>query len=168
MSCFGFYPRGQADAAGIKYDDHGKVISEVRPDGTATDGRLEIYRSIYRWDLGLTVKDWRYCGRICNIDVSDLNPEISGSSADLVDLCIQLTELPPELPIGARPVLYMNRRIKEMLRRQVNKSSNLNQYWTDQAAPGGRSFGGERLMSFFNGVPLGRCDQIINTEAQVV
>jgi hypothetical protein len=38
----------------------------------ANGNYYQALRSLYQWDNGLVVKDWRYVVRICNIDVSNL------------------------------------------------------------------------------------------------
>jgi len=66
-TCHGIYPKGSK--AGLQMTDKGQVTIE-NVDGL--NGRMEAYRSHYRWDLGLTVRDWRYVVRIANIDRSAL------------------------------------------------------------------------------------------------
>jgi len=50
----GIYPKGSV--AGLQMEDKGQVTIESI-DGAG--GRMEAYRSHYRWDCGLTVRDWR-------------------------------------------------------------------------------------------------------------
>ncbi len=38
----------------------------------ANGGKYEGYRTHYKWDNGLALRDWRYVVRIANIDVSNL------------------------------------------------------------------------------------------------
>jgi hypothetical protein len=63
----GIIPKGSK--AGLQVEDKGQVTIE-NVDGAS--GRMEGYRTHYRWDCGLTVRDWRYIVRIPNIDLSDL------------------------------------------------------------------------------------------------
>ena len=62
----GIYPKGSK--AGLQFNDKGQVTIEDS-DGS-NGGRYEAYRSHYRWDVGLSVRDWRYVVRICNVDNS--------------------------------------------------------------------------------------------------
>ena len=56
---------------------------------TATDSNgnmYEVYRDHFKWDVGMTVRDFRSTCRIANIDVN----ELSGDNApDLIKLMIQ-------------------------------------------------------------------------------
>ena len=49
-----------------RFTDNGKQ--------TVTDangGRYDVLESHYKWDCGLSVRDWRYVVRIANIDMDD-------------------------------------------------------------------------------------------------
>lgn len=144
------YPKGSQ--AGLKMSDKGQVTIE-NVDGSG--GRMEAYRTHYRWDCGLTVRDWRYIVRVCNIDVSDM--ATASNAAALVDLLIKASERVPSLSIG-RPVFYLNRKLRESLRLGIlNKVSN--QLTWDTVA-------GKRIVAF-DGIPIRRVDQILDTEALV-
>jgi hypothetical protein len=119
-------------------------------------GRMQAYRSHYKWNCGLTVRDWRYIVRIANIDVSELTKDAT-AGADLLDLIAQAFEQVPSLAAG-RPVLYCNRTIKSFLRRQQKNSKNV-QISMEQVA-------GKRVM-VLDEVPVRRVDAILNTEAAV-
>ena len=145
----GIYPKGSQ--AGLQSEDHGQ---QTLLD--AAGGRYEGYRTHYKWDCGLTLRDWRYVVRIANIDVSDLTKNAS-AGADLVDLLVQAAEIPPNLAMG-RPVFYANRTITSFLRRQIaNKvSANLT---LDSVA-------GKKVLNF-DGIPFKRTDVLLNTEATI-
>lgn len=147
----GIYPKGSK--AGLQMTDKGQVTIE-NIDGNG--GRMEAYRTHYRWDCGLTVRDWRYVVRI-NFDQEDLTAD-AATGPDLVDLMTQALELVPSLSIG-RPAFYMNRRARSFLRRQiVNKVSNSTLTMETVA--------GKRTM-FFDEVPVRRVDAITNTESGI-
>jgi hypothetical protein len=150
-TCHGFYPKGSR--AGLAMNDKGQVTVE-NVDGS--DGRAEMYRTHYRWDSGLTVRDWQYVVRIANIDASDLTKDAS-SGADLIDLMVQALELVPSLSMG-RPAFYCNRKVKSFLRRQITNKSNV-ELAIDTVA-------GKRVMSFGD-VPVRRCDALVETEATI-
>ena len=63
----GIYPKG--GKAGLSVVDKGQVTVE-NIDGAS--GRAEMYRTHYKWDCGLSVRDWRYVVRIANVDTSAL------------------------------------------------------------------------------------------------
>lgn len=149
---FGITPQGSP--TGWQMKDMGEVTVE-NIDGA--NGRMQAYRTHYMWDCGLCIRDWRYVVRIANIDISDLTKNASGG-ADLIDLITQAFELIPGMGMG-RPVLYCNRTIKSFLRRQImNKVAN-STLTMEQVA-------GKHVM-MFDGVPVRRCDSILNSEPVV-
>jgi hypothetical protein len=150
-SVHGIFPKGSR--AGIQRDDKGQVTIE-NVDGLG--GRMEAYRTHYRWDAGLTVKDWRYIVRIANIDVSDLTAT-AATGANLYDLITQALELPPSLN-GGRPVLYASRKLRTFLRRQGRNLPGI-QVNFDQGV-------GKQVVTI-DEIPLRRTDAILHTEARV-
>ena len=149
-TCHGIYPKGSQ--AGLKHQDLGEVTLE-----DAASGKYQGYRTHYKWDIGMSLRDWRYVVRIPNIDVSNLTKDASGSSAELVDLMVQAVEKLPNVNLG-RCVFYGNRTISSILRRQITNTSNV-RLAMDEVA-------GKRVMSF-DGIPFRRNDAILNTEAAV-
>ena len=109
-------PKGSQ--VGLQHTDKGQVTIE---DIDGSGGRAEGYRDHFRWDIGLSLRDWRYVVRIANIDKSELNKDITGNSADLADLMVQATELIPNMTVG-RAAFYMARDVRSMLRRQITAS----------------------------------------------
>lgn len=122
----------------------------------AAGGKYQGYRTHYKWDLGLTVRDWQYVVRICNIDVSDLT-KTGSSGADLVDLMVQALEIPPTLSMG-RAAFYCNRTVKGFLRRQIMNKSNVNLSLETVA--------GQEVLRV-GGVTVNRSDALLSTEATV-
>ena len=145
----GIYPKGSQ--AGLKHQDLGEVTLE-----DAASGKYQGYRTHYKWDIGVTLRDWRYVVRIPNIDVSNLTKDAS-SGADLVDLMVQAIEKVPNLGLG-RATFYGNRTVSSILRRQITNTSNV-RLSMDEIA-------GKRVMTF-DGIPFRRNDAILNTEATV-
>lgn len=148
--CHFIFPKGQK--AGLQANDKGQVTKEH-----ATKGTYEIYRTHYKWDVGLTVRDWRYIVRIANIDVGDLTKN-AATGADLIDLMAQALELVHSQGRG-KPAFYVNKTIKSYLRRQIsNKVANSTLMM--------ENVGGKHVMTF-DGVPVRRVDALLNTEAVV-
>jgi hypothetical protein len=148
----GIYPK--SSVGGIQHTDKGQVTLE-NVDGNG--GRMEAYRTHYRWDCGLTVRDWRYVVRIANIDKSTLTKNASAGD-DLIDLMTQAIELLPSTGAG-RPVFYCNRTIKSYLRRQlVNKVAG-STLTMDEVA-------GKKVMTF-DGIPVRRSDALAADEARL-
>lgn len=150
-TCHGIYPKGSV--AGLRSDDKGQVTIE---DVDGNGGRMEAYRTHYRWDAGLTIRDWRYVVRIANIDVSDL--DTIANTKILVTHMIQASERIPNFGAG-RPVWYVNRTIREKLRLGILEKVANNLDWEDAS--------GKRVM-VFDDIPVRRVDTLLNTEARVV
>jgi hypothetical protein len=122
----------------------------------AAGGLYQGYRSHYKWDIGLTMRDWRYNVRICNIDVSNLIAD--SSAANLTRQMIKATHLLPSEGMG-RSVWYVNRTVSTYLDLQMMNATNVN-LTLAQAA-------GAPVMSF-RGIPIRRSDALLNTESRVV
>lgn len=149
----GIIPKGSK--AGIQQRDLGEVTIE---DADGSNGRMQAFRTHYRWDVGLTVRDWRYAVRIANIDRSELLVAATGSSADLNDLMHQaLTELPSQ-SVG-RCAFYMDKSILSMLRRQTASATSNSTLSMDNV--------GGNWQTSWSGVPIRRCDALRGNEATV-
>lgn len=148
----GIVPKGST--AGIQMTDKGQVTIE-NVDGAG--GRMEAYRTHYRVDAGLSVRDWRYIVRIANIDKSNLTGDAS-SGADLTDLMVQAIERINSMGIG-RPVFYCSRTIKTYLRRQMIAKVKNSTLTMEELA-------GKKVM-MFDGIPVKRCDALAADEALV-
>jgi hypothetical protein len=150
----GIYPKGSQ--AGLQMTDKGQVTIT-----NSSGGNMEGYRSHYRWDCGLHVKDWRYVVRI-NIDQEDLLKNAS-SGPDLIDLMAQAVELVPNINAG-RPVFYCNRTVRGFLRRQIMNKTVNSTLSIEQLT---RANGALIRVPMFDGIPVRRCDAITNTEAGI-
>lgn len=147
----GIYPKGSK--AGLNMEDKGQVTIE-NVDGNG--GRMEAYRTHYRWDCGLSVRDWRYVVRV-NLDQEDLVKN-AASGPDLIDLMTQAVELIPSLSMG-RPAFYMNRTLRSFLRRQIANKVAASTLTIEQVAG--------KHVTMFDGIPVRRCDAITNTESGI-
>ena len=152
-TCHGIYPKGSK--AGLAMDDKGQVTVE-NVDGS--QGRMEAYRTHYRWDFGLTVRDWRYIVRIANIDRSLLTND-AATGANLPDLMFEATERVPSLT-GAKFSFYMDRKIRTKLRQQTAAGVTNSTLTTD-------ILGGKRVVAF-DEIPVARTDALQVDEARVV
>lgn len=148
-TCHGIFPKGSQ--AGLKHEDLGEVTLE-----DAASGKYQGYRTHYKWDIGLTLRDWRYVVRIPNIDISDLTADAS-AGAELVDLMVQAIEKVPNLGLG-RAVFYGNRTISSYLRRHITNANNV-RISMDEVA-------GKRVLNF-DGIPFRRNDAITNAETLI-
>lgn len=152
----GVYPKGSK--AGLSIEDKGQVTIESI-DGAG--GRMEAYRTHYRWDCGLVVRDWRYVVRI-QVDAEDLVKN-AASGPDLIDLMAQATELIPSMGMG-RPVFYANRKLRGFIRRQIMNKTVNSSLTIDQIT---RSNGALVHVPMFDGIPISRCDALLNTETGI-
>lgn len=148
----GIIPKGSM--GGLQMRDLGEVTIE-NADGNG--GRMQGYRSHYRWDCGLCVRDWRYVVRVCNIDRS-ATLATAATGPNLPDLMFQALERLPALQVG-RPVFYMDRSMLTKLRQQSTygvKTSTLTY----------QNLGGTMVTSFHD-VPISRCDALSGNESTV-
>ncbi|MBL4538341.1 MAG: hypothetical protein JKP96_06685 [Oceanicaulis sp.] len=150
LSCFTFYPHGS---------EGGLVMT---PKGVQTipvdDGYAERDITHTIWNLGLGVGDWRFVGRIVNIDISALKSDAS-TGADLIELMTMLTER-VERRSGVRYSWYVPKKIREILRLQiVNKVKNSTLSREEVAG---------RKVIAFDGDPVRRCDCLSIPEARVI
>lgn len=162
----GVYPKGQA--AGLDHKDLGEIDAF-----DASNNRYRALADLWKWKVGLTVRDWRYVVRIANIDVSDLTgqtgTQASTASTAIMKLMIRAMARIPQMGMG-RPVFYANRTVKEFLSVAALDKSNaalaiqpaINQF--GDVAPGSVNNG----TTTFLGVPVRTIDRILSTEARVV
>lgn len=153
----GIIPKGSK--AGLQHEDMGRVVIE-NADGAG--GRMVAYRSHYRWDAGLVVKDWRNVVRIPNIDKSSLSSTYTSgafsSGAHLPNLMFDAIRRLPNLG-GVRPQFYMSRDMLTMLCKQVSAAVQGSTLTTEEV--------GGKMITSFMGIPIGRVDAMAADEALV-
>lgn len=145
----GIFPKGQK--AGLQMQDLGEQTLR-----DSAGGQYQGYRTHYKWDNGLTLRDWRYVVRIANIDVSDLS--VPASAANIVTQMVKALHRVPNLAMG-RAAFYMNRTVAQALDLQSLDKASLalsvketeGEWWTT-----------------FRGIPIRETDAILETEARVV
>ncbi|NNW55507.1 MULTISPECIES: major capsid protein [unclassified Roseobacter] len=152
-TCHGIVPKGSQ--AGLQVNDKGQVTVE---DADGNGGRMEAYRTHFRMDAGLTLKDWRYVVRIANIDKSNLTADAS-SGANLPDLMFEATELIPSLGMG-RAAFYMSRDVRTFYRQQLSNA-------TKQSTLMVKDVGGVRSPMFQDEIPIRRVDKLAVDEARI-
>jgi hypothetical protein len=164
-TCHGIFPKGSI--AGLQHTDMGEW-----PVQDANGNTYQAYRDHYKWEIGLTVRDWRFCVRIANIDVTLLS---SGNAPNLTNLLIramyrmpttgraqtpiQSSDAPSVRDMMGRTVIYCNRTISTYLDIQaVDKANVLLKIEQWDGMP----------VTTFRGIPIRPCDAILNTESRVV
>lgn len=150
-TCHGIYPKGSA--AGLQVTDKGQVTIE-NVDGS--NGRMEGYRTHYRWDCGLSVRDWRYVVRM-NFDLEDTIA--AGTTGPvLAQLMAKALRRIPNINMG-RPVFYASRAALELMDLQAMERTNM-AFSTIEDAQG-------KMITRFRGIPVKQCDAILNTESGI-
>lgn len=148
-TCHGIYPKGSK--AGLLDEDLGLVTLKDN-DG----GRFRGYQSHYQWKLGMCVRDWRAVGRVCNIDLNELD-----TAATQKALYVAMIKMQHAIPAQYRNrgIFYAGAAISAMLDlAALEKTSPVVGY--------SKVFGQE-IMSF-RGRPIRECDAILETEAVIV
>lgn len=170
----GIFPKGKR--AGLEHEDLG-----IFPTLDENGATYLAYLDHYKWELGMSVRDWRYAVRICNIDVSDLIANQT-AAANLVNLLIRAVYRLPTIPnsisagptqqgssgvsggpitgIQGRAAIYCNRTVLTYLDIQANSKTTL----ALQSQP---QTNGVPILTF-RGIPIRCCDAILNNEARVV
>jgi hypothetical protein len=167
-SCHGIFPKG--GKAGLVVED----VTTPAPVLDASGNPYQAYQTHYKWDCGLSVRDWRFVVRIANIDVTTMG---GANMPNLINLLIQAMYKVPVLPRPAssiqtatavrggaplsfgRPAIYCNRTVKTWLDIQATNKTNLLLQINE--------FDG-RAVTTFRGIPVRVCDSLLNTEARVV
>lgn len=148
----GLFPKGSQ--AGLARDDKGMVTKE------STDGVYDVHREKFTWDLGLTVRDWRYVSRVANIDVSDMQ----GGSVDLYEFLRKAYyKLYQRRVAGGNAAIYCNTDVLESLDALATNNGT-----TDNFVRLTRTeVQGQEVLSY-RGIPIREVDALLNTEARVV
>lgn len=146
------YPKGSV--AGFKHQNLGE---DTVSDGNG--GEFQAYRDHFKWDIGLSVRDWRANARIANIDVTALTKD-GATGADLIELMVDAYYLiDNSMQADGRTVIYCNRTIQTFLHKQAMNAKNVNLTIGE--------YGGKKIPEFL-GMPIKRVDALLNTEARVV
>lgn len=145
------YPKQQQGASFLKAQDLGEE-SVTDADGNY----FQALRSLYKWNAGLNLKDWRYVVRIANIPVDSLGED--GAGADLWNLLITAMHKLHSLKKG-KCYFYMNRTVMQYLDLQSFNKSNIQ--LTQQEVDG-------EMITKFRNTPFRECDALLNTETRVI
>lgn len=152
----GIYPRGSK--AGLEQQDLGEVSIL-----DASSNPYQGYRTHFKWDCGLCVRDYRFIVRIANIDVTALATagDTSDTSANLIKyMCLALDMIPED---SSNLVFYANKTVMSMLRVKLLSKSNVHLSLSDITSSNGIT----RPTLQFMGVPIRRVDQIVSTETRI-
>jgi hypothetical protein len=160
MTLTGIYPEGH-QAGGVEHDDFSQQVSENMGGTSGNLGR--VIRERWGMTFGIALLDWRYFGRIPNIDVSNIIAK--SSAADVTELLFDLeSRFPHDYPGRGRQVIFCNRTIYRewMIQRR-----------DDVGTGGGFTFmnvDGEQVLVWKGGKAVFEIcvtDALLNTEATV-
>jgi hypothetical protein len=159
QSIYGIFPKGSQ--VGLSHEDLG-----LGDAFDASNNRFRAYMDLYKYKLGLVVKDWRYGVRIPNIDVSDL--AAASGAQELTDataidkLMSRAIDRLPKMA-GIKPAFYCNRTVASLLRvMALGRSSS-----AVTVEPALNQYGQNIFETKFLGIPVRITDAITNTEAVV-
>lgn len=160
----GLYPAGTT--AGISRQPKGeqRVLD-------ANGNPFFVEEDLYRWHMGLAVKDWRYNARIANIDVS----ELAAGNVDIWGLMRQAyyrlhsrkvnrsgSSFGLEQSGNMRQVIYMNSDVLEALDAESTEKGGDDSLVRLQR----REIEGQEVLTY-RGIPIMETDAILSTEAVV-
>ncbi|MBN9086245.1 MAG: hypothetical protein J0J01_05015 [Reyranella sp.] len=159
-TCHGLFPKGSK--AGLQVRDLGEVALY-----DANNNVFQGYRTHFKWDCGLSVRDWRFVVRIANINVT----AGAVTTSNLVNTLIAAVNKLPFVsaagnsppPGGTKPgqvntAFYCNRTVRAAL--DIQAMSKANNFLTIETRD-------SRPYTAFRGIPIRICDQITNAEANV-
>jgi len=164
-TCHGIFPKGSK--AGLQVRDLGEVALYDQNQNV-----YQGYRTHFKWDCGLTLRDWRFAVRICNINVTSGAVTTSNllnyliTAANKVPFISAAGNSPPPGAQGGtvtRPgqvnfAFYCNRTVRTALDIQaLAKTNNFLTIETRDSKP----------YTAFRGIPIRICDQLANTEARI-
>lgn len=158
--CQLIYPEGTK--AGVSRQDMGRqrVLD-------SSNNPYFVEEELFRWHLGLSVRDWRGVARIANIDVSDLR----AGTVDIYKLMRQaFWKIRRHKAKGAKMAIYCNADVCEALdaHSTPTMSSNVPSNSTGTNVRLRREeIDGKEVLAY-RGIPIRQCDAILNTESVVL
>jgi hypothetical protein len=144
--------------AGVERTDKGQV-----PKTDAAGDTYFVYREEFRWNIGLSVRNWQYVVRIANIDVDDLTID-AATGPDLIELMTTAyyRHKGRRVALG-RTYWYMSTNIVMYLDYQARNQKDKNIFLTfQQTGPNAKE------VLNFRGIPCRECDAILESEDEVV
>ncbi len=147
------YPKGAT--AGLGREDKGKE-TKTNSDGSL----LDVHREKFTWDIGLSVRDWRYVARIANIDVS---LALAGSVELFTFMRNAYYALQQRRVVGGRSSIYCNTDMLQVLDMLSSNAGNSDSFI--RLKPG-KDIQGEEV-DMYRKIPVRECDALLSTEARV-
>ncbi len=145
------------------------MTSEGYLDSAGTAGRMKVYRRWYKWQFGLTLKDWRYNARVCNISVkvggtntASVFDKAGGGTNyttnlnNLLDSFVKAAERLPSVGKIGSTNWYVSRQVREAFRFAILNKISSQLTW--------ETVSGTRVM-MFDGIPVLRDDALSGFDA---
>jgi len=163
---YGFFPKGTA-AGIIHFSKDEEVIQGTNGVGGT---RLLGHREMWQWNAGIALEDWRWCGRLCNIDTTNLKNQTGATdlTEGMIDLMYRIPSIATPasttgnptstIAIPGKQIYLCNRTVRAALHKQMLNKTN-NQLTMED-------WYGRKVLSFM-GIPIRNCDQISNAESQI-
>jgi hypothetical protein len=154
-SLFGIVPKGSQ--IGLQTEDLGERWLE---NASGSNDRMKVMATYFKWDVGLGLTDWRYIVRIANIKLADVKDD-AATGPNLPFLMKDAIERLPLYGVG-RTAFYMNRSLRQKLRRQV--ASGVASSTLTMEDVGGIS---PRKKLMFDEIPVNRSDTLAAGESAI-
>jgi len=146
----GLYPKGSR--AGFTMEELGLQTSL-----DDAGGKLRTYQTHFQWKMGLCVKDWRYCVRVCNVDLSMIAAETTTSALlDAMDKAYY--RLPRNFRSMGRPAWYVPPAIAPYLQKQTAYRAAASLTLKDPT--------GNPVINHM-GIPLRECDALVASSDEI-
>ena len=145
------YPQGTKGGL-----EHNKIGEE--PGYDANGNEFRVIKDHFTWNLGLSLRNFKTCGRIANIDVTKLG---TADAPDLIEYMVKMYHRVKKHAkmSGSKMVIYVNETIETYLHLQAMNKENVRLSIKEVA--------GEPVLTFL-GVPVKCCDAILDTEQALV
>ncbi len=148
-SIHGIYPKGSK--GGLEHKDLGIQTVE-----DSAGRHYEAVVNRYQWTLGLALRDWRSCVRVCNIPVASLTKRKGTSGfVDLQQLFIKAKNKMPAV-LRQKAVWYANEDLMAGIELQSTDGGNIHLNY-------GEAFKSDGVPLLF-GRPVRQCDVIMSDE----
>lgn len=146
------YPQGTT--AGLSREDMGRQ--------RVLDGAGNPYfvkEELFRWHVGLAVKDWRYVSRVANIDVSAMQ---AGTTNLYTYLRKAFYKLQNRRVAGGKIAMYCNRDVLEALDALASNAGSTDNFVRLKHT----EVEGKEILTY-RGIPIRETDALLNDEALV-
>jgi hypothetical protein len=154
-TAYGIYPKGSK--AGLTMENLGQQTS-IDSNGLMH----EVIRTHYKWDCGLTVKNWRGISRVANINWAAMQTagDATDTSVNIIKFMQQAMDRVEEYIDGGNLVFYMHPELKSLLGLKLDEKGF--------AQLGRKDLEGRRNVLTFNGAPVRACRSILKaTESRI-